>query len=135
MLESKSCSESPTRSVRRSANYSYPRTSAESTIRNSSVARQPLMESLSTRERCWAHSMKLPDQSGRASRDTAGPGDRRWHVEFHPKVAKFIVAHGDIASNAFRPSICDLIEALEVDPKQYPRKKGKLQAFRAASLT
>jgi hypothetical protein len=37
-----------------------------------------------------------------------------------------------VDSESFRPTIGELISALETDPKQFPKKRGKLKDARAA---
>jgi hypothetical protein len=74
--------------------------------------------------------MKPPDDSNA----TAGPGDRPWRVSFHREVAKTIAKHGGEDSPAFTPTIGELRSALESDPKQFPKKAGKLKDARAAHI-
>ena len=38
-------------------------------------------------------------------------------------------------SAVFRPTLAELKASREVDPKQYPKKRGKLKDARAAALT
>ncbi|MBC5809376.1 MAG: type II toxin-antitoxin system RelE/ParE family toxin [Candidatus Eremiobacteraeota bacterium] len=52
----------------------------------------------------------------------------------HPDVAKTITAHSGAEANVFRPSIGKLIDNLAINPKQYPKKQGKLKTARAAPL-
>ena len=45
-----------------------------------------------------------------------------------------IARHGGVGSEQFRPSIGDLINELESNPKRYPKKQGKLKSARSAPL-
>ncbi|HTV74789.1 MAG TPA: hypothetical protein VME66_13920 [Candidatus Acidoferrales bacterium] len=65
--------------------------------------------------------------------DTPKPDDPAWRVEFQPRVARTIARFG-IANADFNPTIAELILELEREPKQFPKKTGKLSAMRAASL-
>jgi hypothetical protein len=102
----------------------------------SSLAVPPLpTKSSSTRGQSSKPSTKLRSVPPPGSNGTAEPGDRPWRVELHPAVAKTIAAHGGAGADVFRPSIGELIDALETDPKQFPKKKGKLETARAAPVT
>ena len=68
------------------------------------------------------------------SNATAGPGDRPWDVKFHREVAKTIAKNGGEDSTTFVPTIRDLKNALASEPKQYPKKSGKLKDARAAHV-
>jgi len=84
--------------------------------------------SLSTRKNSLRQSANRKDSS-----DTAAPADR-WSVNVHRDVAKLIVEHG-LESEFFVPTIGELIDQLQRDPKVYPKKKGRLKKTRAAALT
>ncbi len=47
--------------------------------------------------------------------DTPEPDDRPYHVSFHREVAKIVTQHG-VDSGLFRPTIGELITALENQP-------------------
>jgi hypothetical protein len=64
---------------------------------------------------------------------TVRPGDRPWRVRLHREVAKLVAYHGR-DNDDFTPTIGELIELLETDPKTHPKKRGKLRAFRAAAI-
>ncbi len=68
------------------------------------------------------------------SNATAGPGARQWDVKLHRDVAKTIAKNGGEDSPAFVPTIRELIAALATDPKQFPKKSGKLREGRAAHV-
>jgi mRNA-degrading endonuclease RelE of RelBE toxin-antitoxin system len=78
--------------------------------------------------------MKPPAQDRLQSRDIAGPGDHPYAVKFHREVAK-VAARFGADSTVFRPTIAELKASLEIDPKQYPKKRGELKDARAAALT
>jgi hypothetical protein len=61
------------------------------------------------------------------------PADRRWHVRPHREVEKRIAQYASDA-DVFRPSIGELIDALETNPKQFPKKHGTLRDARATEL-
>ncbi|GAC1548103.1 MAG: hypothetical protein NVS2B17_32670 [Candidatus Velthaea sp.] len=84
-----------------------------------------------TRGRSSPQSIKPP---GAPPNDTVGQGDPQWRVRIHPKVAKTIARYGGANSALFRPAIGDLIDALEIDPKRFPKKQGRLRDARAARL-
>jgi mRNA-degrading endonuclease RelE of RelBE toxin-antitoxin system len=89
----------------------------------------------STRARSSERSTKQPaGPPGARSSGSAAQGGDPYRVELHPQVAKTIAAHGGVTSGLFRPSIGDLISELEIDPKRYPKKQGKLKSARAAPL-
>jgi len=84
---------------------------------------------------------KLPRQTQEAPpralrcADTATPGvARRWSVEAHREVRKLIALYG-LEADIFRPSLAELLAALEANPKQFPMKRGKLKNARAADVT
>ena len=62
---------------------------------------------------------------------TPAPADRRWHVRPHREVEKRIAQFASDV-HIFRPSIGELIDALETNPKQFPKKHGPLHDARAA---
>jgi mRNA-degrading endonuclease RelE of RelBE toxin-antitoxin system len=61
-------------------------------------------------------------------------GQKPWAVELHRSVGKFIARCG-ISNPRFSPTLGELVDALEANPKQFPKKKGKLKSARAANLT
>ncbi len=65
--------------------------------------------------------------------DTPEPDGRPYHVSFHREVAKIVAQHG-VDSGLFRPTIGELITALENQPKQFEKKRGKLKDARAAEV-
>lgn len=70
--------------------------------------------------------MKRPDSS-----DIRKHGGL-WVVNIHRDVAKTIAQHA--RDDAFRPSLAELLAQIERDPKGFPKKKGSLRDYRAASL-
>jgi mRNA-degrading endonuclease RelE of RelBE toxin-antitoxin system len=80
-----------------------------------------------TRGSSSAQSTKRTD-----SIDTAERADQ-WGVKLHREVAKLIIEYG-LENEFFVPSLGELIEQLERDPKVYPKKKGRLKKARAAAL-
>jgi mRNA-degrading endonuclease RelE of RelBE toxin-antitoxin system len=60
-------------------------------------------------------------------------GQDAWQVHLHPAVKKLATEIG-LDSPRFSPTLLKLIETLEANPKQFPKKKGKLQHVRAARL-
>jgi mRNA-degrading endonuclease YafQ of YafQ-DinJ toxin-antitoxin module len=71
---------------------------------------------------------------GEKSNATAELADRPWDVKLHREVAKTIAKSGGEDAPAFVPTIRDLKNALASDPKQYPKKSGKLKDARAAHV-
>jgi mRNA-degrading endonuclease RelE of RelBE toxin-antitoxin system len=71
---------------------------------------------------------------GSRSSGSAAQGGGRYRVEFHPQVAKIVAEHGGVGADVFRPSIGELIDELEIDPKRHPKKHGRLKSARAARL-
>ena len=70
----------------------------------------------------------------RTKYDTAVPaGQKPWIVKLHRQVGKEVAGYG-LADRRFSPSLRELIDALSANPKQFPRKKGKLKDARAAGL-
>jgi len=65
--------------------------------------------------------------------DTPEPDGRPYHVSFHREVAKIVAQHG-VDSELFRPTIGELITALENHPKKFEKKRGKLKDTRAAEV-
>jgi len=62
-----------------------------------------------------------------------GRGDR-WRVKLHREVANVIDEYGGLDTDIFRPKISELIDELERDPKQFPKKKGSLKDARSAEV-
>ena len=56
-----------------------------------------------------------------------------YKLVFHRKVSAIVRQYG-VSSTSLRPTLERLFETLRSDPKQYPLKKGKLHACRAAGL-
>ena len=131
----KSSSASPMRSKRRSRNYSFPSAPSASTMGSSLVVLSPPAKTSLMLVRSWQPSTRQPGgpQGARSSGSVAQDG-AQYRVELHPQVAKIVAAHGGAGASVFRPSIGDLIDELEVDPKRYPKKHGKLKSARAAPL-
>jgi mRNA-degrading endonuclease RelE of RelBE toxin-antitoxin system len=66
--------------------------------------------------------------------DTVAPdGQDPWDVELHREVGKDVAGYG-LCDPSFSPTLGELISALEANPKQFPKKKGKLNGARAADL-
>lgn len=68
------------------------------------------------------------------SNASAAPDARRYRVELHPRVAKTVALHGGLGTALFRPSLNAALDELEIDPKRYPKKQGRLRAARALPL-
>jgi hypothetical protein len=60
-------------------------------------------------------------------------GQKPWEVELHREVGKDVAGYGLCDPN-FTPSLRELFTALRANPKQFPKKKGKLKDTRAADL-
>lgn len=88
--------------------------------------------SSSTRKHSSPRSTKPTDDPPNA---TAERGGRPWRVRLHREVAKTVAAHGGFEAEIFRPTIGELVAALEYNPKQFPKKHGKLKDARAADVT
>src|SRR5947209_12989992 len=73
-------------------------------------------------------------QTENRSNDTATREGPEWRVKLHREVAKTIARYGGINSELLRPTFGDLILALEIDPKQFPKKHGKLGNARAVEI-
>lgn len=61
-------------------------------------------------------------------------GQKPWRVVLHRDVAKD-VAHYGLGNRRFTPTLRELVDALSANPKQFPKKKGKLKDARSADLT
>lgn len=101
------------------------------TTRNSLDVRPLPMMSSSTRGHSSKRSMKRREAK---SSDTPEPGVLLWRVELHREVAKLIAKHGD-EDAVFRPTLSELLRALETNPKQFPKNRGALRHARAADVT
>ena len=130
--ESKSFSESLTRSASPSPTSSFSQTMIAWMISSLLPAWIAEMKSSSMREPSSRQSTK---QQGGKSNDIAEPADPLWAVKLHTKVGKTIAAHGGEDSDKFRPTIGELIDKLEKNPKQFPKKKGSLKKARSADVT
>jgi hypothetical protein len=64
---------------------------------------------------------------------TVEPDDLRWRVSFHREPAK-VFARYTLIDPVFRPTLGDLVSALAADPKQFPKKQGRLKSCRAAEV-
>ncbi len=83
------------------------------------VEQMPLMANSSTGERSSPRSTK-PTKSA-----TVKPGDaERWIVKPHREVGKDITDYG-LSDPDFSPTLARIFDALERDPKQFGKKKGK----------
>jgi mRNA-degrading endonuclease RelE of RelBE toxin-antitoxin system len=77
--------------------------------------------------------------STQSKRLPAGPGgsatldDRAWDVRFKRAVLIDVQRWG-LDNPDFVPSLAELIEAIHVDPYQFPEKRGALAGARAADL-
>jgi mRNA-degrading endonuclease RelE of RelBE toxin-antitoxin system len=80
-----------------------------------------------------ASSKQSTKQQGTPPSDIPKPDAPGWHVELQPQVARTVARLG-ITNADFNPTIAELILELERDPKQFPKKTGKLAAVRAAPL-
>ncbi len=96
---------------------------------NLSVASTPREASSSTPGRSSKPSTK------RTKRGIPKPDAdvRLWKVELHPAVAKDF-AHYGLSDPAFTPTLHELIDALETNPKQFKKKRGPIAGTRAAAL-
>jgi len=65
---------------------------------------------------------------------TAAQADQPWRISFHRDVAKKIARYGGEDSPAFTPTIRELKHDLATNPKQFPKKLGKLKDARAAHV-
>jgi hypothetical protein len=74
--------------------------------------------------------MKPP---GTPSNATLEPDDRDWYVEFTLRAARVTRKFGFDDSD-FNPTLAAVVAALEEDPKQFPKLKGKLASLRAAPM-
>lgn len=102
------------------------------TMPKSAAGQKRQTKSSSTRIPSLMPSMKQP---GEKSPDIAEPADQRpWNVEFHREVAKTVAKHGGEEAPAFTPTIRGLKDALANDPKQFPKKQGKLKEARATHV-
>ena len=61
------------------------------------------------------------------------PADRAWRVKL-ARAAQRVVTRFGYDDPDFSPSLKDVLEALEHDPKQFEKKAGKLAGIRAAPL-
>jgi hypothetical protein len=98
---------------------------------SSAAAQLPTTTSSSTPTPSSTQSMKPP---GGTSNATAGLGGRPWDVKFHRDVAKTVAKNGGENSPTFTPTVRDFKTALASNPKQFPKKSGKLKDARATHL-
>ena len=98
-------------------------------------ALKPTTIRLSTRTRSSARLTSPPVDPPKPPNAIARPGDQPWSVKFHNQVAKTIALHGGVDSPTFRPSIGQLVRDLQTNPKQFPKKSGKLKTARAAPVS
>jgi mRNA-degrading endonuclease RelE of RelBE toxin-antitoxin system len=62
------------------------------------------------------------------------PADHAWHLRFTRAVFHDVQRWG--LSNAdFIPTLAELLAMIEIDPHQFPEKRGSLSGARAAALT
>jgi mRNA-degrading endonuclease RelE of RelBE toxin-antitoxin system len=79
-------------------------------------------------------SKRSTKRTKHAKRATAAPvANAPWGVKLHPEVGKDVTDYG-LADPAFSPTLGELLKELETNPKQFPKKKGKLKNTRAAPL-
>jgi mRNA-degrading endonuclease RelE of RelBE toxin-antitoxin system len=57
----------------------------------------------------------------------------RWVVEFAPSAGREIRGLS-LEDPNFTPTLLKIVEALQCDPLQFPKKRGKLKSARAAAL-
>jgi hypothetical protein len=114
--------------------FSFLRAQSEWLKTSSLGVRPPETRNSSTPKRYSQQSTKQLSGILLESKDTAKRAGQPWRVELHSQVAKIIAQHGGIDAGVFRPSIGSLIEDLRANPKQYPKKAGKLKTLRAANL-
>ena len=76
----------------------------------------------------WPLSTKLPVQTG-----TRNAGESEWRLRFHPQVLRDIAEYG-LQNRDFRPTLSALNIELRRNPKQFPKKSGRLKSVRAAPL-
>jgi hypothetical protein len=130
MSDSTSCSESPTHSASLSTSSSLRCAQLALMTLSWLVVPTPLTKSSSTPTASSAPSTKRPGATSSGIRE---PDGRPWRVKFHREVAKIIAKFGE-DNVVFRPTIAQLQQQLEIDPKQFPKKKGQLRNARAAEL-
>jgi hypothetical protein len=100
----------------------------------------PMMQSLNAERTLRKASSSMPGRSSAQSTkqtkyDTVVPvGQKRWLVKLHREPGKDVANYG-LCDTTFSPTLGELIGALEANPKQFPKKKGRLQDCRAAPLT
>lgn len=101
----------------------------QQTTRNSSAAQKRLPQNSSM-------PMRSSTQSTRQTRfDTVVPGGQKpWHVKLYRDVGKLVAKIG-LEDRRFCPTLRELVDALKANPKQFPKKKGKLKDARAAELS
>jgi len=128
----RSFSESPMPSASLSPIFSFRQAMIAWTNASSPLVSTAETKILSTREPSSTPSTR---QEGGQSSGTAAPADRPWTVKLHTKVARTIAAYGGENSTKFRPLIAELIDALEVNPKQFPKKQGQLKQTRSADVS
>jgi hypothetical protein len=118
---------------------SPPFSVAESTSSLSLVVCELMMLSSKSERMLHAASSSTPErsleQSTRPTKfDTVVPvGQEPWTVELHREVGKDVAGYG-LCEPSFSPTLGELISALEANPKQFPKKQGKLKSARAAHL-
>jgi|GEM_PF-4622930 len=78
-------------------------------------------------------STELSKKSPKPGKESRDVKQRPWKVELHPEVAKVAVKNG-WHNPDFSPTLREIRTSLETNPKQFPTKKGKLKAARAARL-
>jgi len=132
----RSC-ESQTPSASASARSSFRRPEASWMTTNSHAAPQSTTMSLLTHAHFTQRSRSAT--SGTAKPDVPAPlradgDDGRWHVIYHPQVAKLVTAES-LGEPTFMPTLGELELALETNPKQFVKKSGNLANCRAANLT
>ena len=133
ILGSKRFSESLTPSVPRYRICSSLQATTIQATLNWRYGHRPMTIHLSTQTRSSKRSMR-PVDPPKSPNDIVRPDGQPWSVKFHNQVAKTIVLHGGIDSPTFRPSIGQLVSDLQTNPKQFPKKSGKLKTARAAPL-
>ncbi len=99
--------------------------------RNSLVVPPLPQANSSMLERCLKPSTKLPADRVADIRPQDGPVYR---VDFHARVAKTIQRYG-LENDDFNPTVLQMIEDLESDPKRFAKKSGDLAEARSYRLS
>jgi mRNA-degrading endonuclease RelE of RelBE toxin-antitoxin system len=124
--------ESPEHSTSQLPTSSFCR-AATAWMTRSSLAVPPLPTSSSMQATFSRQSTKPRGGQPPPPQGTAGPDDRRYAVRFGREPAKIVAQYGH-DNEIFRPTLAQLTDELRLNPKQYPKKRGKLKNTRGADL-